>query len=83
LEDGDHSREFRTILLFVKGEIMAFKVKTATVTVHPRHWKEFAKLAADQGQTASSLVRLLVAKELRRAAQEQAATLRAAKDAQK
>jgi hypothetical protein len=52
---------------------MAFKVRTATITVHPEHWKKFAKVAADQGQTASSLVRLLVTKELQRIAREQAA----------
>ncbi len=61
---------------------MAFKVKTQTITVHPAHWKEFAKLAADQGQNASSLLRLMVAKALRQAAIERTVALRPAKDAQ-
>jgi hypothetical protein len=46
----------------------ALNLVPATFMAHKEHWAEFATLARSQGQTASSLLRQLVAKELRRAA---------------
>ncbi len=49
--------------------------KLVAVQMVPESWEQFKKLARSQGLTSSSLLRQMVARELRRAAR-QAATAR-------
>ncbi len=46
----------------------ALNLVPATFMAHREGWAKFAVFARSQGQTASSLLRQLIAKELRRAA---------------
>ena len=43
------------------------KLKPRLFMVRPDHAKEFASVAAEQGLSASALLRVLMAKEIRRA----------------
>jgi hypothetical protein len=55
------------------------KLKMISIMAVPEHWKQFTALAHDQGLSISALLRQVIAREVRRAAQEAARTVKAAR----